>query len=121
MLGESNRGQPRIITLKIEPDEIFLHWTINDNLTTNMRAAGAQIDVTNVLKIITESGIEYQSVKFWGSFAGIDQSGNQGERRVVEVWYSKETLDKINWDRFDRFYVYEIADGGKVHPEFVAK
>ncbi len=87
-----------------------------------MRAAGAQIEVMNVLKAIAESGIEYQTVKFWGSFVGMDQFGNQGEIRVVEVWYNKETIDKINWDGFDRFYVYKIADdGGKVHPEFVVK
>jgi hypothetical protein len=38
---------------------------------------------------------------------------------VVELFFERATVDRINFDNFDYRNVYEIADAAEIHPAFV--
>lgn len=116
-LGTGNRDVERLSDFEAA-DEIFIQWTINDNLTEDMIKGGAQIDVTDMLKTIAHSDITYDSVRLHGTFPLVDKYGNVTETAVVKVVYTADTIQKINWDNFIFKNVYDIADSMLLHPAF---
>ena len=116
-LGDSNRDIARISEFEVT-DQIFVQWAINDNLTEDMIKGGAQLDITEILQAVSESEVEYNSVRVYGTFPLVDSYGNVEETEVVKAVYTLETLEKINWDNFLFKNVYEIADSLQLHPTF---
>ena len=98
--------------------EVFVQWAINDNLTEKLLKGGAKRDVADILKAVSESNVEHNSVRAYGTFSMRDQFGNVTEEIVIKVVYTKETIEKINWERFLFSDVYDIADGANIHPAF---
>ena len=120
-LRDSNRDVERVSEISLtldEPPQIYVLWAINDNLTEEMLKGGAKLDVTNMLEAIAESGFEYDSVLVEGTFSLIDQFGNTSEDKVVRALYQRETVDRINFDRFLHDDVYAIADDTAIHTLF---
>jgi len=121
-LGPSNReGVARISQFSVgaEPDaQIFIEWTINDNLTEGLIKSGAQIDIADILEAIDESGFEYGSVFVEGTFSMVDQYGDASEMVVISARYTRTTVERINWENFLWDNVYAIADEVWVHPAF---
>ena len=48
----------------------------------------------------------------------VDQFGNASETPVVEATFTKETIDRINFENFLTDNVYVIAEDTDLHPEF---
>jgi hypothetical protein len=112
-LGTSDRNIPRIRGISFdafETGDIFVEWSINDNLTESMIKFGARDDVNKVLKAVADSGFNYTSVALQGYFPMQDAYGNSSEDMVLNLIYKKTTVDKINWANFDLNNVYIIAD-----------
>ena len=123
-LGENNRGINTITSVEIETVaytvdeptlEISIVWTINDNFTGNMIRRGIMMDIADILKVISESGIAYETVFLTGTFPLVDALGNITESNVVMVWYG-DIIEEINWDGFLTDNVYVIADDFWMHP-----
>ncbi len=119
-LGRGNRDVPRLANIQWNAGtkELLIQWAINDNLTGNLIMVGIQNDITDTLKAIAQSSLpfDYQRITFDGTFPLQDVYGNVVEERVVEVSYTRETVEKINWDNFQRTDIFTIADFDFIHP-----
>ena len=122
-IGESNRDVPRIGEAKQNLDVVDIQWAINDNLTKNMIQTSAQMDAAKLLYVIHETISDYSLVNLTGTFPMTDLYGNTSELPVVYLTFTKDTVERINWD--DKYWeytlfknIYKIADHAKIHPEF---
>ena len=95
-----------------------MRWAINDNLTEGLIQAGAQLDIRNILEALADSAEPYTSVFLRGTFPLVDQFGNESETNVVEVLYTKGTIERINFENFLWDNVYAIAENADIHPAF---
>lgn len=48
-----------------------------------------------------------------------DSHGNVTDDEVFSTWMSRETMDKINWNKFDYQKLIEVVDGKSIYPQFV--
>ena len=117
-LGDGNRDLHRLTSATLDNGEILIQWAINDNLTDAMIRKGPQIDITAMLKAIHAAGYDYDHVRFVGTFSMVDKFGNAEEMTVVKAVYLKTTVDRINWDNFVFYDIYDIADSSNIHPAF---
>ena len=62
-------------------------WSINDN------RFGAREDVYEILKVLAESGLQYERVILRGTFSLVDQFGNSREGTVVQAHYTRDIID----------------------------
>ena len=94
-LGRSNRDVNRLEGLTYEDSILRVRWAINDNLTQGMFSTGARIDASNILRLIAESGLPYQTVEIKGTFPLVDRLGNSEESVVTQAAYTRATLDRV--------------------------
>lgn len=114
-LGKNNRDIVRISEFLVG-SEITIVWSLNDNLSDDFIRRGAMLDIVNMLEVIEASSVPYDSVFFSGTFLLADEFGNNSESIVVRVWYSRETINKINFANFLTDNIYNIADVYWLHP-----
>ena len=107
-----------IHSVVIGSDLLSIDFNISDNLSTEMIVDGAKIDVMQILRALHDEGISYATVDITGRFSMRDRYGNSSIQDVVELRYSKESLDRINWSNFLWEDVYAIADDVWLHPAF---
>ena len=124
-LGESNREIQRITSVDWvdEWSEIQITFTANDNLFgIDSIYRGIQTDIIEILNIIQSSNTSfpYESVCVIATFPLVDTYGNETESNVVLATFSRENLDKVNWDNFLTDNLFEIAkqEESWIHPEF---
>lgn len=120
---ESNREGEKLSKLSIDPaGNIVVKFKGDDNLTENFIVSGIKMDIADVLKAVKQSGVAFKNLNVIVTFSMVDQYGNAKESDVVDLTYSKATIDKINFENFSYKNVYAIADVvGFVHPQFVGK
>lgn len=107
-----------IHSVVIGSDLLSIDFNISDNLSTEMIVDGAKIDVMEILRALHDEGISYATVDITGRFSMRDRYGNSSIQDVVELRYSKESLDRINWSNFLWEDMYAIADDVWLHPAF---
>lgn len=107
-----------IHSVVIGSDLLSIDFNISDNLSTEMIVDGAKIDVMQILRALHDEGISYATVDITGRFSMRDRYGNSSIQDVVELRYSKESLDRINWSNFLWEDMYAIADDAWLHPAF---
>ena len=93
-------------------------FAINDNVTEKLTKASAKLDITDVLKAVQNSGVKVQFMNVEGTFALVDNLGNESEETVVRTSYQGNVVQKINFKNFLHKNVYEIADDVDIHPAF---
>ena len=76
------------------------------------------LDIRKMLEVIADSSEPCTSVFLRGTFAMVDQFRNASETPVVEATFTKDTIDRINFENFLTDNVYVIADDTDLHPEF---
>lgn len=94
-------------------------FAIADNFSMDDIRFGAKMDTGEVLNLVYHSGLEFNLLKITGTFILIDEYGNESVANVLNLQYSRETLDKINWDNLPSLidHIYELADQAGVHRE----
>ncbi|QDU98083.1 hypothetical protein [Lignipirellula cremea] len=97
---------------------IQIRWDVDDNLTNSLIRRGAMMDLEQILKAASDSGISCAEVTAFGSFAVEDKLGNATKDLVIKATYSGDTIGKINWSKFLTDNVLEIADDTWEHPMF---
>ena len=117
-LGSSNRDVNRLQDLTYAESTMRVRWAIDDNLTQGMIRTGARIDASNILRLIAQSGLPYQTVEIQGTFPLADLLGNSEESIVIQAAYTRATLDRVNWDNFLYDNVFLISEGSMIHQEF---
>jgi hypothetical protein len=121
-LGTSNRDVPRVSDLYFDTTtgELNLVIAANDNLTEDFIKIGIRSDIVDTLKTIQQSktSVPYKSVAVVVTFPLVDVYGASKETNVVIATYTRETLDRINWDNFLSDNIYEVAnqDSLYMHP-----
>ena len=118
-LGNGNRDVDRLASVVDDNGRIEVDWAINDNLSEDLTRAGAQLDATEIVRAIAESGYDYEFILLRGTFPLVDQLGNVEETKVVELFFGRELVEQINFDNFLHRNIYDIADSSQIHPAFV--
>lgn len=119
VLTNGNRDLERISTIEAkEGGQIYIQWTINDNLTEGLIKAGAKLDLVKILQAIHDAGLSYNRIITEGSFSLVDTLGNAKEVIVVHSEYPRELIDKINWQNFRMDNVYVVGENVKLHRLF---
>lgn len=93
------------------PDEkrVEIYLAGSENLTTNMTRKGMWIDANDILKALQPCE-NISEIEITFSLPLIDAYGNSFEDTVMVITVSKETLDKINFERFLWENLPDIAD-----------
>ena len=131
VLGESNRiypsedwfkypnGRANSIGGGVNPDTglIAVYFSLNDALTASERLHAVQLDVYNILKTVKNSKIDYEGIFLEGTFA-INENGWVNERRVFNVDYKKDEIDKINFERKSYGEAEDLASNLLLDNEF---
>lgn len=123
VLGTGNREIQRLS--KVFPNcddsgcEVIVEWAINDNLSLNLIRVTAQTDATDILEQISQSDLNVNNVRLLGTFSMVDAYGNASEKVVVNLFFEKETIDKINFENFLFDNIYLIADTKDIHPDLI--
>lgn len=100
-------------TAKGEP--IIAQFPISDNFTKHGIAVVAQDDTVKILKAVRENVPSFTKVYVQGSLATKDEYGNESDSTILNVFYGKATVDKINFDGIDSGTIWTIRDGGKIN------
>lgn len=99
----------------IDGVDVFTSYT-EMILTPNVFMSNFSVDMTELLK---EKQDEINNgVIFRNATSVTDQHGNEEKMVVLSVWYSQETIEKINYDNWPQLVgedLYNTADGVLVH------
>jgi hypothetical protein len=113
VLGTDNGKLPRLTKISYsypETGDITIIWAINDNVSQNAKKADAQIDATNILKVLENNKTRFIYVILIGTVSTQDKDGNANEIRVMNLGFNKSKLDKVNWENFQPSDIYNLAD-----------
>lgn len=99
-------------------DIISVTLNASDRITTNMTKKGMWLDSVNILESISEldSFKNLEMITIIWQFPLVDQYGNTEDGKVMSMDFKKETLEKINWDNFQRDNLPNVADNYWEHP-----
>ena len=99
----------------LEDGAVAVRWNIGDAFTDEGARRRAKVEAAGFLRKIAESGIDYTGVWLSGWLPLVDVYGVETNTEVVRLYYSRETLGKIDWRNFDKDNTWLIADEGEVH------
>ena len=120
VLGIDNRNLPRLTKFTYsfpESGDITITWTLNDNALQNSTKADAQMDATNILKVLESSKTRYIYVILIGTISMQDAYGNTAEIQALSLGFNKSKLDKVIWEDFQPSDVYDLADVAEIVDE----
>jgi hypothetical protein len=121
VLGTDDRKIPRLTKISYsvpETGDITITWAINDNAFQNSTKADAQIDATNILKVLENSNTRFIYVILIGNVSMQDKYGNVAKIRAMSLGFNKSKLDKINWEDFQPSDIYNLADVADIADEW---
>ncbi|MGP5164847.1 hypothetical protein [Arthrobacter rhombi] len=94
---------------------VIAQFPISDNFTKSGIATVAQDDTAKILKAVRENVPSFTMIYVQGSFATKDEYGNESDSTILNVFYGKSTVDKINFDGIDSGSIWTIRDGGNIN------
>lgn len=94
-----------------------VHFEIEDALFKSGIKRNAERQIIEALQAAVEEYPDYQSIRVTGEFLTTDQYGNDDMSNLFDLYYEKATVDKINFDNTHKIKIFDIHDGGKVHPD----
>jgi hypothetical protein len=97
---------------------INARFEIRDNYTETMIKDGARHDTIDILRYARATYPDASAVNVRGTFPMTDPYGNTSTQVAIDLTYSRETLDKINFDGVSKNTIWEIRDSGSVLPAF---
>jgi hypothetical protein len=121
VLGTGNRQLPRLTKISYsvpEAGDITITWALNDTVSQNSRIANAQIDATNILKVLENNKTRFIYVILIGTFSMQDEYGTTAEIQAINLGFNKSKLDKINWEDFQPADIYDLADIANIADEW---
>ncbi|MBE0672121.1 MAG: hypothetical protein IH588_16195 [Anaerolineales bacterium] len=121
VLGTDSRKLPRLTKISYsvpEAGDITITWALNDNVSQNSRIANAQIDATNILKVLENNKTRFIYVILIGTFSMQDEYGTTAEIQAINLGFNKSKLDKIHWEDFQPAGIYDLADVAKIADEW---
>ena len=114
--------KPDGVTFTIAPGPnggvVDARFAIRDNYTEQMIKDGARLDTIDILKYAKATYPDASAVNVQGTFPMTDPYGNTSTHVAIDLTYSRETLNKINFDGVTKKSIWEIRDSGTVLPAF---
>ncbi len=121
VLGTDTRKLARLTKISYsdpEAGDITITWAINDDVFQNSTKVDAQIDATNILKVLKNSKTRFIYVILIGTVSMHDKHGNTAEIQALSLGFNKSKLDKINWNDFQPTDIYDLADVADIADEW---
>lgn len=100
----------------IEDNDYYKIYSETSGISVNMDKNGTQYDISNLLEEIQDLDFKNIYVEYQAEF--VDSYGNSEKREGIFYEFSKETVDKINFDNFLPEKLPDIADQYWEHPAF---
>ncbi|WAC93525.1 DUF2510 domain-containing protein [Mycobacterium sp. Aquia_213] len=99
-------------------DVVNARFAIRDNYTETMIKDGARLDTIDILRYARATYPDASAVNVQGTFPMTDPYGNTSTQVAIDLTYSRETLNKINFDGVSKISIWEIRDSGSVLAAF---
>lgn len=99
-------------------DVVDARFAIRDNYSESMIKDGARFDTIQILKYARATYPDASAVNVQGTFPMTDPYGNTATHVAIDLTYSRDTLNKINFDGVSKNSIWEIRDSGSVLPAF---
>jgi hypothetical protein len=118
-LGESNRDAERIGTFGAKPGgEVHIKWTIDENLTEGLTKDTLRLEATEILEAVSKSSFRFRTVLLEGTFPLVDKFGNESEEIVVRAVFTRNVVERINYENIAFKSILDLAGSSSVHPAF---
>lgn len=120
-LGSGNRDQPRLIQVTFDTpdkDNIYVQWSINDNLSDGLVVYGAKQDVITIMQTLITSNYFFTAATISGYFPITDQYGHTREENVVTLYYDRYTIGYVDWVNAPVESIYETANEKTINSLF---
>lgn len=121
VLRTENGNFPRLTKISYsvpESGDITITWVINGKVNQNPTKVDAQMDATNILKVLKENKTRFIYVVLIGIFSMQDKDGNTTATQAMNLGFNKSKLDKVNWEDFQPSDIYELADVADIADEW---
>lgn len=96
---------------------VYADFDITDALFMTLTKSVARTTTRDILRYASTRYPQADQVVVRGRFPTEDAYGNGGNTIVLNVIYTRSTLDRINWDGINSDGIWNIRDGGFVHRE----
>ena len=117
-LGTSNRDIRRVSPVEVQGSHLIIQWAINNNITEGMTRSGARIATRDILQVLSDTSLLFDTAQLIGSFPFVDRLGNSTTMRVVNATYTSDLISQINFENFLFENSYELAESAVIHPDF---
>lgn len=101
--------------------ETTVEFDLSDNLTQGMWATVAESDTCEAIEAGFDAYPDSGRVVVVGSYPMTDKYGNEDDADVIRAAYDADTYEKINMDNCAYVGVWDLRDGGQIHPDLLAK
>lgn len=108
-----DRRQP--VDVNLYGENLIIRASGEDSLSTKLIKTGMLMAIYEVMKENPKPPVDFD---FLISFPLIDKYGNSAPGIVMKVTFHKESMAKINWDRFLYMDIPDAADRYWEHPAF---
>lgn len=100
-----------------------IQFKVGDNLSNGTIRTGIGLDVFAMAEAALKSGVPFDELAFRGMFPLTDKFGNTKSGQVFFTTFTRDTLEKINWDnrvvtQFDNIENLSIDGIVLLHPDF---
>jgi hypothetical protein len=118
-LGEvTNMQVPRELDVSLVDGDLYVMYALNENLTNNLMIVGAWGEVSEIVKLVQDSGLS-KNLTVNGTLALIDVNGNElGQQIVFTANFLDEKVPLLNtenllgremWENASSSYIYHPA------------
>lgn len=97
--------------------EVTVQFEIDDNFTTGLVATGAKQDTIAALQAAKTKYPDYKSIVVMGSGPTVDKYGNEDNSYLFSVRYTRDTVEKIDFDNSALIDIWDLRDAGMVNPD----
>lgn len=96
-------------------DSVFAEFDVSENVVAGTVRSVAQDETVAILKYARGTYPDASKIFVLGWLPPAE--GSIEERQVLDAEYGRATLEKMNFDQIDSAQIWELRDGGTVHPE----
>lgn len=97
--------------------EVTVNFEIDDNFSTGLVASGAKQDTIAALQAAKAKYPDYKSIVVMGSGPTVDKYGSEDSSYLFSVRYTRETVEKIDFDNSALIDIWDLKDAGMVNPD----
>ena len=119
LLGEeTNMDIPRNLDVTLSEGDLYVMYALNENFTSDLMIYGAWSEVSDVVKLVQESGLS-NNLTVNGTLALIDVNGNELGQQIVftanfldgkvPLLNTENLLGREMWENAASFYIYHPA------------